>query len=269
MSAAWILLDSQVKRLELAGLPRVCQRDCLVWTPHQQYFTCLLFLPFCLWGRRRLRIERRRTCAPRESSGKPGNRKTETGLAAERSSHSQMAICWAGPATSCWEGGEEVRWGAWVRSGWGLCRQPYSGGCPRALGRLSSFRESVRRASGCPGSSVVKNLPTNAGDAGDLSSIWVGKINGEGNGNPLQYSSGKSHGQSSLAGSQRVRHNLASKQQGAGTQWESELELGCSNKAQGERDHPWLGKRDALGSHSNTNVKFKQFFFFFLNKPLK
>ena len=65
----------------------------------------------------------------------------------------------------------------------------------------------------------------------------------------------KSHGQRSLVGLQRVRHNLVMKQQGAGPQWESELELGCSNKAQGERDHPWLRKRDTLCSHSNTNVK--------------
>ena len=39
---------------------------------------------------------------------------------------------------------------------------------------------------GFPGGSVVKNLPANAGDVG--SSPWVGKIPGEGNGNPLLYS---------------------------------------------------------------------------------
>ena len=36
---------------------------------------------------------------------------------------------------------------------------------------------------------VVKNLPANAGDAGDVSSVpGLGRSPGEGNGNPLQYS---------------------------------------------------------------------------------
>ena len=36
---------------------------------------------------------------------------------------------------------------------------------------------------------VVKNLPTNAGDAGDMNSIpGLGGSPGEGRGNPLQYS---------------------------------------------------------------------------------
>ena len=40
-----------------------------------------------------------------------------------------------------------------------------------------------------PGDSVVKNLPTNAWDTGDMSLIpWSGRSFGEGNGNPLQYS---------------------------------------------------------------------------------
>ena len=42
---------------------------------------------------------------------------------------------------------------------------------------------------GFPGGSVVKNLPTNAGDVGRRRfNPWVTKIPGEGNGNPLQYS---------------------------------------------------------------------------------
>ena len=41
---------------------------------------------------------------------------------------------------------------------------------------------------GFPGGLVVKNLPGKAGDAGDGFDPWVGKIHGEGNGNPLQYS---------------------------------------------------------------------------------
>ena len=40
---------------------------------------------------------------------------------------------------------------------------------------------------GFPGSSVVKNLPANAGDTGSIPGS--GKSPNEGNGNPLQYSS--------------------------------------------------------------------------------
>ena len=40
------------------------------------------------------------------------------------------------------------------------------------------------------GSSVVKNLHANAADAGDMGSIpGLGRYPGEGNGNPLHYSS--------------------------------------------------------------------------------
>ena len=47
-----------------------------------------------------------------------------------------------------------------------------------------------------PGGSVVKNLPANAGDTGDVSLITgLGKSPRGGNGNPLQYSClEKSHG---------------------------------------------------------------------------
>ena len=42
---------------------------------------------------------------------------------------------------------------------------------------------------GFPGGSVVKNIPVDAGDAGDTSSIpRCGSSPGGGNGNPLQYS---------------------------------------------------------------------------------
>ena len=55
---------------------------------------------------------------------------------------------------------------------------------------------------GFPGGSVVKNLPANAGNAGDTGSIPVWERSpGGGNGNPLQYSClEKSHGQRSLVG---------------------------------------------------------------------
>ena len=43
--------------------------------------------------------------------------------------------------------------------------------------------------SGFPGGSGVKDLPANAGDAGDVGSIpGSGRPPGGGNGNPLQYS---------------------------------------------------------------------------------
>ena len=51
-----------------------------------------------------------------------------------------------------------------------------------------NFRE-VTLATGFPGGSVLKNLPTNAGYAGDMGSVpGSGRSPGEGNGNPLQYS---------------------------------------------------------------------------------
>ena len=54
---------------------------------------------------------------------------------------------------------------------------------------------------GFPGSSVVKNLPANAGDTGDTGSIpGLGRSPGEWNGNQLQYCCLiKFHGQRSLA----------------------------------------------------------------------
>ena len=63
---------------------------------------------------------------------------------------------------------------------------------------------------GFSGGSAVKNLPANAGDMGSIPGS--GRSPGEGNGNPVQYSSlRKSHGQSSLVGyspgSHRVRHD--------------------------------------------------------------
>ena len=40
---------------------------------------------------------------------------------------------------------------------------------------------------GFPGGSVVKNMPANAADAGDIGSISGGRSPGGGNGNPLQW----------------------------------------------------------------------------------
>ena len=48
---------------------------------------------------------------------------------------------------------------------------------------------------------MVKNLFANAGDSGDAGSVPGSKGSpGEGNGNPLLYFAGKSHGQKSLVG---------------------------------------------------------------------
>ena len=67
-----------------------------------------------------------------------------------------------------------------------------------------------------PGGSVVKNLPTNAGDWGLVPGS--GRSPGEGNVNPLQYSClGNPKGQEAAGyspwGIKRVGHNLATKQQ--------------------------------------------------------
>ena len=51
---------------------------------------------------------------------------------------------------------------------------------------------------GFPGGTVVKNPLANSGDVG--STPGLGRSLGEGNSNTLQYSSGKFHGQRSLAG---------------------------------------------------------------------
>ena len=68
-----------------------------------------------------------------------------------------------------------------------------------------------------PGGSVVKNPPAGAGDTGSIPGL--GRSPGGGHGNPLLQSCLENpHGQRSLAGysqwgCNRVRHNLATKQQ--------------------------------------------------------
>ena len=71
---------------------------------------------------------------------------------------------------------------------------------------------------GFPGSSEVKNTPANAGGVGLISG--PGRSPEEGNGNPLQYSClgnpmDSRDGRAAVLGLQRVRHNLATKQQWA------------------------------------------------------
>ena len=63
---------------------------------------------------------------------------------------------------------------------------------------------------------VVKNLPANAGDVGSI--LGLERSPGEGNGNPLQYSCpgnpiDRGAWQTIVLGSQRIRHDLETKQQ--------------------------------------------------------
>ena len=66
---------------------------------------------------------------------------------------------------------------------------------------------------------MVKNTPANAGDGRDVGSIpGSGRSPGEGNGNPLQYSclgdpTDRGAWRSTVQGSERVGHNLVTKQQ--------------------------------------------------------
>ena len=75
------------------------------------------------------------------------------------------------------------------------------------------FKQLLTHLLGLPGGSVVKNLPADAGDTGDESSIpGLGRSPGSGHGNPLQYSClRKSGGQRNQVGygpwGHRVRHN--------------------------------------------------------------
>ena len=48
------------------------------------------------------------------------------------------------------------------------------------------MQDATENNLGFPGGSVVKNLPTNAGDLGSIPES--GRFLGEGNGNPFQYS---------------------------------------------------------------------------------
>jgi len=48
------------------------------------------------------------------------------------------------------------------------------------------FKEKAKEQGSFPSGSVVKNLPTNAGDVSSIPGL--GRSPGEGNGNPLQYS---------------------------------------------------------------------------------
>ena len=58
---------------------------------------------------------------------------------------------------------------------------------PRTVGDI--FQLLVEHLAGFPGGSVVKNLPTNSGDTGDIGLIpGSGRSVGDRNGNPFQYS---------------------------------------------------------------------------------
>ena len=56
--------------------------------------------------------------------------------------------------------------------------------------------------------SVIRNIPTNSGDAGDTGSVLeLGRSPGGGNGNPLQYSCWDNPMAEGPGGWQRVRHD--------------------------------------------------------------
>ena len=57
---------------------------------------------------------------------------------------------------------------------------------PTRVGLPSEFRTLPECGMGFPGGSVVKNQPTNAGDAGSI--LGSGRSPGGGNGKPLHYS---------------------------------------------------------------------------------
>ena len=63
---------------------------------------------------------------------------------------------------------------------------------------MSNIRQLYWKYKGFPGGSVVKNVPANAGDWGLIPGSR--RSPGKRNGNPLQYSGWKSHGQRSLVG---------------------------------------------------------------------
>ena len=73
-----------------------------------------------------------------------------------------------------------------------------------------SFPALYQRIWGFPGESAGKESACNAGDMGSIPDS--GRCLGEGNGNPLIFLPGESHGQRSLVG-YRVGHVLATKQQ--------------------------------------------------------
>ena len=98
----------------------------------------------------------------------------------------------------------------------------YSVGCmfSFATTQLFQWRENSHRwwvnKHGFPGGSAVKNLLANAGDANLISES--GRSLGVGNSNPLQYSClgnpmDRGAWWASVNGSQRVKHNLVTKQQ--------------------------------------------------------
>ena len=83
------------------------------------------------------------------------------------------------------------------------CWKPYGGSCKanpqlsapcknklgKVMWRVPSYTWAVKAFLGLPGGTMVKNLPANPGDAGDLGSIpGLGRCPGGGNGNWLQHS---------------------------------------------------------------------------------
>ena len=79
------------------------------------------------------------------------------------------------------------------------------------------FLTCSNKIKGFPGGSVLKNLPANAGDTGDMGLIPGSRRSSRGgNGNPLQYSClgnpMEEAGGLQSKGSQRVEHDLATQE---------------------------------------------------------
>ena len=78
--------------------------------------------------------------------------------------------------------------------------------------KLLFLRQHSLVLRGFPGGSAVKNLPARAGATGDMYLIpGLARSPGGGNGNPLQWT--EDPGRLQSMGSQRVGHNLATKEQ--------------------------------------------------------
>ena len=69
------------------------------------------------------------------------------------------------------------------------------------MSKRAAYRDESQGFPGGPGSTVIKDPPAYATDAGDAGlTPWWGRSTGEGNGYPVQYSCLKSDGQRSLVG---------------------------------------------------------------------
>ena len=116
--------------------------------------------------------------------------------------------------------GAGISWASWLPFADLICKWAKfvfcDFSCRTKLPSISSSCLHLRNLLGFLGGSAVKNLPARAGDLGSIHGL--GRSPGEVTGNPLQYSCWKipwrmEPGELQSMESQRVRHNLATKQQ--------------------------------------------------------